>query len=37
LKQLQEIVGNTLEHRGIGNGFLNRVQNVQHLRERMNK
>jgi hypothetical protein len=37
LKQLQEVVGNTLEQIGIGNDFLNRTQKAQHLRERMNK
>jgi hypothetical protein len=37
LKQLQEIVGNTLEQIGIGNNFLNRIQKAQHLRETMNK
>jgi hypothetical protein len=37
LKQLQEAVGNTLEQTGIGNDFLNRTQQAQHLRERMNK
>jgi hypothetical protein len=37
LKQLQEIVGNALEHTGIGNYFLSRTQKAQHLRERMNK
>jgi hypothetical protein len=36
LKQLQEEVGNTKEHIGIGDKFLNRTQMVQHLRERMN-
>jgi hypothetical protein len=38
LKQLWEVVGNTLELIGIGgNDFLNRTQKAQHLRERMNK
>jgi hypothetical protein len=37
LKELQEAVGNTLEQVGIRNDFLNRTQNAQHLRERMNK
>jgi hypothetical protein len=37
LKQLQDIAGNTLEHIGIGNNFLNRTQKAQHLRERKNK
>jgi hypothetical protein len=36
-EQLQEIVGTTLEHIGIGNNFLNRTQKAQHLRKRMNK
>jgi hypothetical protein len=35
--KLQEVVGNTLEHVGIGNNFLNRIPVTQHLRERMNK
>jgi hypothetical protein len=37
LKQLQEVVGNTLEQRGIRKDFLNRTQKAQHLRGRMNK
>jgi hypothetical protein len=37
LKQLQEVVGNTLEHIGRGNNFLNITQRAQHLSERMNK
>jgi hypothetical protein len=37
LKQLQEVVGNTLEQIGIGNDFLSRTQMAQYLRERMNK
>jgi hypothetical protein len=37
LKKLQEIVGNTLEHIGIGNTFLSRTQKTQYLRERINK
>jgi hypothetical protein len=37
LKQLQEVVGNTLNQKGIQNNFLNRTQIAQHLRERMNK
>jgi hypothetical protein len=37
LKQLEEVVGNTLEHKGIGNDFLNRTQKAQHLRETVNK
>jgi hypothetical protein len=37
LKQLQEVVGNTLELIGIGNAFLSRTQKAQHLRESMNK
>jgi hypothetical protein len=36
LKQLQEVVGNTLEHICIGNNFLNRTPLAQQLRERMN-
>jgi hypothetical protein len=34
LKQLQEVIGNTLEHIGIGNNFLNRAQKAQHQREK---
>jgi hypothetical protein len=37
LKQLHEAVGNTLEHIGIGNDFLNRTLKAQNLRETMNK
>jgi hypothetical protein len=37
LKELQKVVGNTLEHIGIGNDFLSRTWKVQHLRERLNK
>jgi hypothetical protein len=37
LKQLQEIVGNTLEYIGIGNDFLNRATRALQQRERMNK
>jgi hypothetical protein len=37
LKQLQEAVGNTLEHIGMGNNFLNRTPKAQHLRETMTK
>jgi hypothetical protein len=37
LKQLQEAIGNTLAHIGIGNNFLNRTPKAQHLRETMNK
>jgi hypothetical protein len=37
LKQLQEVVGNTLEHIGRGNNFLRRTQKAQHLKERMKK
>jgi hypothetical protein len=36
-KQLQEVVGNTVEHTDIGNDFLNRIQMAQQLRERVNK
>jgi hypothetical protein len=32
LKQFQEVVGNILEHIGIGNDFLNRTQQAQHRR-----
>jgi hypothetical protein len=35
LKQLQEVIGNTLER--IGNNFLNRTPMAQQLRERMSK
>jgi hypothetical protein len=37
LKQLQDIVGNTLEHIHISNGFLSRIPVAQHVRKRMNK
>jgi hypothetical protein len=37
LKQLQEVVGNTLAQVSIGNNFLNRTQKAQYLRETMNK
>jgi hypothetical protein len=37
LKQLHKTVRNTLELIGIGNDFLNRTQNEQHLRETVNK
>jgi hypothetical protein len=37
LKQLQEVVGNTLKQIGIGNDFLSRTQKAQNLRERINK
>jgi hypothetical protein len=37
LKLLQEKVGNTLEHTGISNNFLNRILMVQQLRERIDK
>jgi hypothetical protein len=37
LKQLEEVVGNTVEQIGIGNDFLSRTQKAQHLREKMNK
>jgi hypothetical protein len=36
LKQLEEVVVNTLEQIGIGNDFL-RTEKAQHQRERMNK
>jgi hypothetical protein len=34
-KLLQQRVGNTLEHIGIGNSFLNRTPIAQQLRERI--
>jgi hypothetical protein len=37
LKQLQEVVGNTLEQIGTGNNCLSRSQKPQHLRERTTK
>jgi hypothetical protein len=37
LKQLQEVVGNTLGQIGIGNNFLHRTQKGSHVRETMNK
>jgi hypothetical protein len=37
LKLLQERVGNTLEHTGISNNFLNRTQMAQQLREKIDK
>jgi hypothetical protein len=37
LKQFQEVLGNTLDHLGIGNDFLSRTQKAQHLREGMNQ
>jgi hypothetical protein len=37
LKLLQERVGNTLEHTGIENNFLNRAPVTQQLRERIVK
>jgi hypothetical protein len=37
LKQLQEVVRNTLEHIGMGNIFLNRNISAQYLTERRNK
>jgi hypothetical protein len=37
MKQLQEVVGNTMAHTGIGNNFLSRTQKDQNLREGMNK
>jgi hypothetical protein len=37
LKQLQEVVGKTLEQLGAGNDFLNVIQKAQYLRERMKK
>jgi hypothetical protein len=37
LKLVQERVGSTLEHIGIGNNFLNRTSVAQQLRERIDK
>jgi hypothetical protein len=37
LKQLQKVLGKTLELTGLGYDFLNRNPMAQHLRERMNK
>jgi hypothetical protein len=37
LKQFQEAVGNILGHIGIGNNFPSRIQEVQHLRQGVNK
>jgi hypothetical protein len=37
LKQVQERAGNTLEHIGIGNNFLNRTPVAQQLREKIDK
>jgi hypothetical protein len=37
LKQLWEVVGNTVEHTGIKNDFLNSTPTPQHLRKRINK
>jgi hypothetical protein len=37
LKQLQEVVGNTLEHISIGNDFLNRTSIAKQSKERINK
>jgi hypothetical protein len=37
LKLMQERVGNTLELIGISNGFLNRTQMAQQVRERIDK
>jgi hypothetical protein len=37
LRQLLEIVGNTLEWISIENDFLSRTQKTQYLRERMKK
>jgi hypothetical protein len=35
--KLQELVGNTLEHIGIGKNFLSGIQKAQHVREIMGK
>jgi hypothetical protein len=37
LKLLQERMGKTLEHAGIGNNLLNRTPTAQQLRERIGK
>jgi hypothetical protein len=37
LKQVQEVVGNTLEHIGIGKDSLNKTPMTQEIKERMNK
>jgi hypothetical protein len=37
VKLLQEIIGKTLEHTGIGDNFLNRTLIAQRLRERVDK
>jgi hypothetical protein len=37
LKLLQERIGNTVEHIGIGKIFLNRIPIAQQLRERIDK
>jgi hypothetical protein len=37
LKQLEEVVGNTLELISLGSNFLNRTKKAEHLKERMNK
>jgi hypothetical protein len=37
LKQLQEVVGNAMEHIGIGSNFLNRTPVAQQIQERLKK
>jgi hypothetical protein len=37
LRQLHEVVGNTLEHIGIGNDFLDRTLMAQQIRKKMKK
>jgi hypothetical protein len=37
VKLFQEKIGNTLDHIGIGNNFLNRISITQQLSERINK
>jgi hypothetical protein len=37
LKQLQEVIGNTMGHISIGNNFPGRTQKAQYPRKRMNK
>jgi hypothetical protein len=37
MKLLQERIGNTLEHTGINNNFMNRISIAQQLREYIDK
>jgi hypothetical protein len=37
MKQLQEVVADTVKLIGVGNHLLNRTQKAQHLKEQMNK